>query len=154
MWQNCSHDSHSCSFWKKQAWSSEEVPDSTGKGFSISCSIHELLIVFLLFLQIVCLVHMKLFHSKRIISTSFSLEVGGRERVNHLFPLYAIQSSYCHPTIGSWGCLHQNVKLYSTHPKNYLEFPPVYSSLYHFFIYASKCFPEAWTKINCSSDLS
>lgn len=154
MWQNCSHDSHSFSFWKKQVWPSEKEADSTGKWFSIPCPINKLLIVFLLFLQIVCLVHMKLFHSKRIIPTSFSLEAGGREGIIYLFPTYAIYSSYCHYGTGSCGCLHQNVKLYSMHPKNYLEFPPVCSPLHWLFIYASKFFPEAWTKINCSDHLT
>lgn len=94
------------SFWKKQVWSSEKVADSTSKRFSIRYSMNEMLTLLLLSWQIVSLVHMKLFLSKRTNPTFFFLGGAGQGRGNALIPPYTIQSSYCHCGKGSWVCWH------------------------------------------------
>lgn len=124
MRQNCSHDSHSFSFWKKQVWSDEKVADSTGKGvLKIRLQKWAVYSIFVILTNsLPCPYETNSF--KKNHPNFFFLGRWGQGRGNSLISLYA--------------------------PWNYLEFPPVYSSS----LYASKFFPVPRTKINCSGDLA
>lgn len=109
-------------------------------------------LLFLIFLQIVCHVHMKQLTLKKNHLNFFPWRSG----VAHLFPPFSPPHSeqLLLPQHRHLGLLAPKCQtLIYGPPQNYLGFPPVYSSLQHFFIYASKSSSEAWNKISCNGDL-